>query len=164
MWSFIRNSLLCLLISSCAFFEKHDVDLNKFKKYLHEREVVENHGKPDLKITDGYSSFFAYEYCPRTRNKQLLWALPTLGGSLYFCPSRRKKILTFKGRRLVNVIDSNMTNYEFMGLAAGISNKIEHDLDEEMTTKYMVLRCGSRFQRELYSKACAKWSPDENDL
>ena len=159
-----RLLLLLVLISGCAFFEKHSNDFDKFKKFTHERQIYQAYGEPDIKITDGYSSFFVYEYCPRSRNKQILWAFPTLGGSLFYCPSRRKKILNFKARRLVNVIDSDMTKYEFMGVAAGISNRIEHDLDEEMTTKYLVLRCGSRFQRELYKKECADWHPSEDDL
>lgn len=155
---------LLLMLSSCAFFGKHANDFQAFKKYQHESDIFTNHGKPDIKITDGYSSFFVYEYCPRSRNKQILWAIPTVATSLFYCPSKRKKILNFKARRLVNVMDSSMSKHEFMGLAAGISNRVEHSEDEDMTTKYSVLRCGSRFQRELYKKECAKWNPAEDDL
>ena len=157
--------LACLcLFSSCAFFGKHSNDFVTFKRYEHESDIFSKYGNPDIKITDGYTSFFVYEYCPRSRNKQLLWSLPTLTTSLMYCPSKRKKILNFKARRLVNVIDSSMSKHEFMGLAAGISNNIEHNEDEEMTTKYTVLRCGSRFQRELYKKECANWNPGDDDL
>jgi len=139
----ILLTFLILSCSGCAFFGKHSNDFKSFKKHQHESDVFSEYGKPDIKITDGYTSFFVYEYCPRSRNKQILWSLPTLSTSLMYCPSKRKKILNFKARRLVNVMDSSMSKHEFMGLAAGISNKIEHEEDEDMTTKYSVLRCGS---------------------
>ena len=152
-----------LMLSSCAFLGKHPNDFKKFKKNQQEAYIFSEYGKPDIKITDGYTSFFVYDYCPSSRNKQLLWAIPTLSISLFYCPSKRKKILSFKARRLAAVMDSSMSKHEFMGLAAGISNKIERNKDEGIINKYSVLQCSSRFHRELYQKECADWIVDDID-